>query len=155
MPEYKVGINATTNSVADTEDAFIELLSANPSVIRVKRIRIACQTASQDGRIQWRLLRTTTAGATGAAGTAVKKKPGTRATGATVNVKNAAVAFTVGTVGDIFDQGSLNTRAVYEWVPRGDEEVVEMTGDAVNRLVLGIKSSIVSLVLDIYLEYED
>ena len=155
MPEFKIGVNATSNATPDTEDAFIELLSANPSIVRVKRFRIACQTAAQDARLQWRLLRTTTAGATGTGGTVVKKKPGTRASGVTANVKNGTAAFTVGTVGDIFDQGSLNARAVYEWVPRGDEEVVEMTGDATNRLVLAIKSSVASLVLDIFLEYKD
>src|SRR6058998_1848590 len=116
MPEYVVQVPAaTTNTVADTEDAFVELLTANPSVIRVKRFKITVVSAGSDARIAWRLLRTTMAGATGTAGTTVKKKPGTRAQGATVNIKNGTAAFTVGTVGDIIDRGSMNARAVYEW----------------------------------------
>jgi len=155
MPEYITRVEATSNATGDTEDAFIELLTANPSILRVKRFRINVVTASIDDRVSWRLLRTTTAGATGVAGTTVKKKPGSRAAGATNNVKNGTAAFTVGTVGDQIDEGSFNARGGYEYVPRGDEEIPEVTGDAVNRVVLAIKASGASRLLDVMFEWED
>jgi len=155
MPEYTTRVEATSNAVADTEDAWVELLTANPGMVRVKRFRMACVTPSIDDRISWRLLRTTTAGATGIAGTTVKKKPNARASSVTNTVKNTTAAFTVGTVGDIIDEGSFNARGVYEYVPRGDEEVPEITGDATNRVVLAIKTSTASRVLDVWIEWED
>jgi hypothetical protein len=153
MPTFTEHVEATTNTVGDTEDTFVELTAAAGSGLRVKRVRISCATPAIDNRFSVRLVRKTVAGATGVAFTPVKRDPDMRASSAVCNVKNGVTAFTIGTLGDIVDEFSLNTRALFEWVPRGEEEVLKIAAGGIFGVLL--KCNAASIIAKVDVEHED
>ena len=153
MPQYTTTVTATTNVTAGTEDAFVEISFAAASAGRIKRVHISTNTAASDARIQALMKRVSAAGATGAAGTAVRRDAQMRVSSSTVVVKNAAVAFTVGTLVDTPYVANLNGRATYEWIPRNYMEELVVVG--ANRFVVGLICSVVSVIVTVTVEWED
>ena len=125
LPEYSVTVNATSNSSANTEDTFVELSVGTLNVKRV-RVRFGDGTlAEADTQFRVRLVRKTAGGATGTAGTAVRMHQMDRTSGATVTVKNGTAAFSTATLGDIVDTIVCNHRAIFEWVARDDDDMIQ------------------------------
>lgn len=153
MPQYTTTVTATSNAVAGTEDAFIEISFAAGSGGRIKRVHASVETAAQDTRSIISLKRTSAAGATGTAGTAVKKDGQVRASSATILVKNAAAAFTVGTIVDAPWVENVNGRSVMNWIPRNYQE--EMIVQGANRFVVGVACSAGSIIHRVDVEWED
>jgi hypothetical protein len=153
MPQYTTTVTATSNAVANTNDTFVEISCAAGSSARIKRIHVSPETPSQDTRTIVSLIRTSTAGATGVAGAAVRRDGTQRATSATVNVKNAVAAFTVGTVIDTPWVEAFNGRSVMSVIPRNYMEEIIIQGG--NRLVLAIQCSSASIIHRVDIEWED
>lgn len=152
MPSYTHNVRATTDGTPGTEQAFTELNPAND--ILVKRVEISMETPASDARLIARLLRTSATGTgTPVAGTSVNKDPGMRATGLAILEKNAAVAFTPGAVTDIFKVVNVNGRAIYTWVPRGNEEYYRV--EAASFFVVALACDIASLLATVETEWED
>lgn len=153
MPQYTTNVTATTNATPGTEDTFIEISAAAASALRIKRVHISVNTASSDARVQANFKRVSAAGATGTAGTAVRKDAQMRTSSSTVTVKNGATAFTVGTLVDTPYAVNLNGRATYEWIPRNYMEEIVVVG--ANRFALGIICSVASVLVTADVEWED
>jgi len=117
MPEYTATVSATSNSSANTDDTFVEILAAAGSALKIKMVEVALGTAASDTVTTAKLLTNSAAGATGTAGTAAKVNSHMRASSATVVVKNGATAMSVGTTTTTHQIARLNGRATYRWVP--------------------------------------
>jgi hypothetical protein len=126
MVEYSVGVNATSNTTINTEDTFVELSAV---IIKVKRVEVrlgdGTGTVGLDNDFRVRLVRKTAGGATGTSGTAVRIKQEDRTSGATVTVKNGVTAFTTATLGDIIYTQTVNGRALFQWMPRDEDEIIQ------------------------------
>jgi hypothetical protein len=147
MVVYSVTTNATSNTVVNTEDTFVELSAV---IIKVKRVEVrlgdGTGTAGVDNDFRVRLVRKTAGGATGTAGTAVRLKQEDRTSGATVTVKNGTAAFTTATLGDIVYTQVVNGRQQFQWIPRDDDEVIQThtTLGSGGMFAVLIQSSVVS-----------
>jgi hypothetical protein len=153
MPQYTTTVTAASNASAGTEDAYVEISFAAASAGRIKRVHVSADTAASDARIKANLKRTSAAGATGTAGTAVRRDAQMRVSSSTVTVKNAAAAFTVGTLVDTPYVANLNGRSTYEWIPRNYMEELVVVG--ANRFVVGVVCSVASVSITVTVEWED
>lgn len=153
MGQFYTTVNATSNATANTEDTFIELFPpANVAAI-VKRIRVSFTPTPADNTARIRMKRVSAAGATGTSGTIVKKRPSSAATVSTSTVKNGTTAFTVGTLVDLVLDTAVNTRGIYEWVPRDDSDYI--VSGVNQRISLTLSVSAVSQVATAEMEWEE
>lgn|SRR5262245_32841351 len=154
MPQYNVICNATSNGTLNTEETYIEILPpANVSVL-LKRVCLSFpHTTVSDVIAELRIVRTSSAGATGTSFTPTKTRVASPASVSTVNVKNGTNAFTVGTVTDQMWRLATNTRGIVEWVARDERDIIE---SAVNgRLVVTGKINLASMVFDCECTFEE
>ena len=126
MGQYCCFVSATTNASGDTEDTFLDLTPAAGRVIKIKRIRISINTASDDSRYRVKVIRKSAQGAGSVAGTIVKKDPLNSPTAATTaQVKNGTSAFAAGTAVDTIYDANFNGRSTWECVARDDEDYID------------------------------
>jgi hypothetical protein len=147
MAEYSVTVNATSNGTVNTEDTFVELSGLVVGILRVEaRLGDGTATAGLDNDWRIRLVRKTAGGATGTGGTAVRFDQEGRTSGATVTVKNTTSAFTTATLGDVIYTQVCNGRALFQWMPRSDDEIIRthVTLGSGGMFAVLIQSSVVS-----------
>lgn len=154
MTTYITQVSATSNSSANTEDCFIEIKSAASTRDLIKRIRISCNTPNSDVDItaRWIKVNTGTAGSPSVY-TAVPTDVYGPAATATSNVKNGSTALALGTTITTYDQINFNGRAVYEWIPRGNEEFLNAGSAGIFELVIKVSSA--SVVLNASVTFEE
>ena len=153
MGHYSVTVQATSNSVANTEDEFIELKAAASTSLFLKRVRISCATQGSDVDITARIMSLSGSSAAGSASTPVKKRQLAPAATSAAKVKATTTAMALGAGASTIDQFDLNGRAIFEWIPRGNEEFIESASGGY--LAIGIKVSSASIVLDVTVEFEE
>lgn len=155
MAQYRVTVNATSNSGANTEDTWIELFPPSAVSILLKRIRISFPhtTATLDVPARMRITRSSAAGATGTGGTAVRTRPAAPASVSTVNIKNGTSAFSVGTVVDAVLDSAVNTRGIFEWVARDESDFVVSGVNQRLNVLLRVNSA--SVVCNVECDYEE
>jgi len=144
MAEYSVTVNASSNGTINTEDSFVEL-SSTASMLKIKRVRarFGDGTATEvDHQFRIRLTRKSAAGTGGVAGTKVKIDIMGPAAAATCNIKTGTTNFTVGTVVDTVDQIVQNTRGIYEFIPRDEDEIITCDGTATTIFCVLLQSSV-------------
>jgi len=154
MAQYTVALNATANSTINTEDTWIELLPpANVSIL-LKRVRVSFpHTTVSDVPARVRVTRASAAGATGTTGTIVKRRPAAPASVSTATVKNGTNAFSVGTVVDVLLDTTVNTRGIFEWVSRDEDDYI-LSG--VNqRLAILLRVNLASMVCNVECDWEE
>lgn len=126
MGQYSTAVSgASTSATQNTDQTFIELLPPSGVSIQLKRIRASFTGAATDVMIRIRVNRVSAAGATGTSGTIVKKRPGSPAAVTTSTIKNAASAFSVGTLVDTPLDVNVNSRGVFEWIARDEFDIIE------------------------------
>lgn len=114
MPRYVANVVATSNSVADTEDTFIDLTAAASTSLILKRLKVSTKTAAKDDRIRIKILRKSASGAGSTAGTAVPLRALAPSATVGVKVKNGTSAFAAGTSTATLDEIELNGRATLD-----------------------------------------
>lgn len=153
MAQYYTTVNATSNGTANTEDTFIELLPPANVVLLLKRVRISFTPTPVDNTVRVRIKRVSAAGATGTAGTVVKKRPTAPAAVSTSTVKNGTSVFTVGTLVDTVLDAGVNTRGVFEWVSRDEDDYI--VSNINQRVAITAACTAVSMVLTAEAEWEE
>jgi hypothetical protein len=153
MAQYSAEVQATSNATANTEDTFIELKAASSTSLLIKRVRVSIFTPSSDTTTTVRLLRNSGAGSGGTSYTPLKKRQLSPSSTATCNVKNGTSAFSVGSNTDCPDRVNVNGRAIWEWIPRGNEEFTETASGAY--FAVGIACSSASIKHDVTAEWEE
>ena len=154
MAQYTCTVNATANSTINTEDTWIEMFPPANVAILLKRIRVSFpHTTVSDVPARIRVTRASAAGATGTSFTPIKRRPAAPAAVSTVNVKNGTSAFSVGTVVDVVMDSSVNTRGIFEWVSRDEDDYI-LSG--VNqRLCILVRVNLASMVLNVECDFEE
>jgi hypothetical protein len=154
LAQYRVTINATANSGANTEDTWIEMFPPANVAILLKRIRISFpHTTVSDAPARIRITRSSAAGATGTAFTPIKTRPAAPASVTTVNVKNGTSAFSVGTVVDVVLDSVVNTRGIFEWVARDETDfIVSGVNQRINVL---LRVNVASMVCNVECDFEE
>lgn len=132
MGQYIANVQATSNATINTDDVFIELNSTAGLIIKVKRVRVGFSdgtaTAGIDNHFRVKFMRwdTTTAG-TSAAFTAIKRNANQGAASTTVKTKTGTTALALGTTNvETLDIISPNGRALYEWLARDDDDMIQV-----------------------------
>lgn len=132
MTVYTVNVNANVNGTINTEDSFVEL-SSTASMLHIQKVRVRFGDGTStevDHQFRIRLVRKSAAGTGGVAGTKVKTDIMCPVSGATCNIKTGTTNFTVGTVVDVIDQLVMNTRGIYEFIARDEDEIITTDGTA-------------------------
>lgn len=129
MAQYSIVCVATSNTVVNTDDGFVELKAPAAITVKVKRVRIGwgdgTATAAVDNMYRVKLMRWTTGSVTaGTAFTPVKRNGTSVVAISTVKIKATTTAFALGTTQDIVDQIPINGRAIYEWIARDDDDMI-------------------------------
>jgi len=129
VAQYSIVCVATSNSVVNTDDGFIELKAPTAITVKVKRVRIGwgdgTATAAVDNMFRVKLMRWTTGSVTaGTVFTPVKRNGTSVVAISTVKIKATTTAFALGTTQDIVDQIPINGRAIYEWIARDDDDMI-------------------------------
>jgi len=125
MGQYVTLVSATTNSSGGTEDSFIDITPASGRIVKIVRISVTVNTASDDSRYNIKIIRKSAQGTGSVAGTIVKKDPLMSATAAsTTQVKNGTSAFAAGTAVDLVMSPNFNGRAGFDWVARDDQDMI-------------------------------
>lgn len=177
MVQYVVGVTATSNSVANTQDVFIELACATSQVIKIKRVRVGfgsgTQTAGVDNSFLVQFYRYTTTSTTTPTTLAYPASVSTSGLSAgnfwtarspanaltshvtSAKVKNGATAYTLGTGSiQLVDQIAPNGRALYEWLARDDDDMIFTVGAAAAEcFAVAITSPVASQVFTMTLDY--
>src|SRR6266496_158259 len=152
MAQYTTLVNATSNSSANTEDTFIELFPPASVSLLLKRYRVSFTAAPADVTTRIRVKRVSAAGATGTSGTIVKRRPAAPAAVSSSTVKNGTAAFTVGTLVDTVADSAVNSRGVFEWVSRDEDDYI--VSGVNQRLSITISCSAVSTVHTVECDFE-
>jgi|SRR5689334_6403911 len=154
MAQYTCTVNATSNSTLNTEDTWIEIFPpANVSVI-LKRIRVSMpHTTVSDVPARIRVTRSSAAGATGTSFTPVKRRPAAPASVSTVNIKNGTTAFSVGTVVDVVMDSAVNSRGIFEWVSRDEND--HILSGVNQRLNILLRINLASFVTNVECDFEE
>lgn len=153
MASFSTTVGATTNVASGTEDSFIDITPPAGVSILVKRFRISIRTAASDDRFRFRLIRKSVQGTGSVVGTIVEKRPDGPAAVSTIQVKTGVTAFLAGTLVDLVDEIEVNGRAIFEWVPRGPEEVV--MSRVAEIIGLNVFASANSIEVDVTIEWEE
>lgn len=154
MAQYTCLVNATSNGTGNTEDTWIEIFPpANVSVI-LKRVRVSFpHTTVLDVPARVRINRASAAGATGTAFTPIRRRPAAPASVSTVNIKNGTNAFSVGTVVETALDAAVNTRGVFEFVSRDENDHIQ---SGINqRLAIALRVNTASVVCNVECDYEE
>jgi hypothetical protein len=154
MTSYNANVNATANSTINTEDTWIEVQPPSGVSLAVYRIRVSFpHTTVSDVPCRIRLNRASAAGATGTSFTPKEHRPAGSASASTCNVKNGTSAFSIGTVVDTLIDVNVNTRGIFEWVAR-DEDDYFWSG--VNeRIALCVRVNLASMVLGVEMDWKE
>lgn len=134
MAQYTTNVQATSNSVANTDDVFVELKAPSAITIKVKRVRVGFSdgtaTAGVDNHFRIKLMRwdTTTAG-TSTAFTPIKRNANAPISvlpaSGSCKIKSGTTALALGTTNvETVDIVSPNGRALYEWLARDDDDMI-------------------------------
>lgn len=129
MAQYSIVCVATSNTVVNTDDGFVELKAPNTITIKIKRVRIGwgdgTATAGVDNYFRVKIMRWTTGSVTaGTSFTPVKRNATSVAAVSTSKIKATTTAFALGTTTEILDQMSVNGRAIIEWIARDDDDMI-------------------------------
>jgi len=155
MPQYIANVQATSNTSTNADDKFIEITAPAATIFKVKRLRVGFSdgtaTVGVDNYFRIKLVRTSTAGATGSAFTPIRKDVNSPASVCTVKVKNGTTAFTTGTVTDNIDWISVNGRMIYEWISRDDQDMIVVLPAGIFGIVLS--SSVISQLFTVSCEW--
>jgi hypothetical protein len=148
-------VQATSNASANTEDEFIELTAASGLSAFLKRVRISCNSPNSDVAITARVCILSAGGSGYTTGSAVKKRQNapTAAVFTTIRVKNGTSAFSLGTVSSTLHQDNVNGRAIWEWIPRGNEEYVDSGVAGIIAIIIKVSSA--SIILNVNVEFEE
>jgi len=134
MVQYTTNVSATSNATINTADVFVELKAPTGITIKVKRVRVGYSdgtaTVGLDNYFMVKLYRwdTTTAGSSTAftpvlrnANLPISVLPAS----GSCKIKTTTTALALGTTNvTIVDQVSINTRALYEWLARDDDDMI-------------------------------
>jgi hypothetical protein len=131
----------------------VEITAAASTRFLLKRVRVSCGSANSDDMFTFRICLMTSAGSNGTAYTPVPTVALAPAATSTVKIKDTTVAFTLGTVNKTFFKDSVNGRAIWEWIPRGDEEYLN-SGSAGIIAVIG-QCSAASKVVNVNCVFEE
>lgn len=154
MAEYIARVQATSNTSANTEDEFIELRGAASTGFLLKRVRISVNTQNSDVNVTARII--SLASGTGGSGTSftpLKKRPTAPAATTVCTVKNGTTALALGGTPVTIEQVNMNGRAIWEWIPRGNEEYIDSGSAGI--ITIAIKCSTASIILDVTTEFEE
>jgi hypothetical protein len=125
MAQYIGFVEATSNSTLNTEDTFFEIDLPAGQIAKIKRVRVSFNTAAQDGICRILMCRKSATGAgTTAALTEVKKDPLSPAALAVGTIKSTTNTWAAGTKTDTVDDVAVNTRGIFEWVARDDQDYI-------------------------------
>lgn len=153
MSVYTIKVNATTNGTIDTKDAFVDLDAPASQAFKLTRYKISVRTPASDARLIVQVLRKSAIGAGSVAGTEVRKDPLAPAPLVVATIKSGATNYAVGTIVDTLDEFSMNGRAIYEWVPRSDDEMItSASGDIIG---INIECDTASILVDVTVEWEE
>ena len=152
MGQYIGNVQATSNSSANTEDTFIEIDMPASTIAKIKRIRVSFNTAATDANCRIKLLRKSATGAgTTAAMTEVKKDPLAPAATAVGTLKSGTNTWAAGTVTDTIDEIQVNTRGIWEWVARDDQDYIVLESGGLFGVNLLVSSA--SIICKVTLEW--
>ena len=140
-----MNVQATSNSSANTSDAFLELKAPTSTTVLLKRIRVSSHaTTPADNMIYIRLNRSSAAGATGTGLTPLRMRqnaPVSVITSSNAFVKNGATAFSIGTVTDTPIKSAVNQRGVWEWIARDKDDYIECGSAAYFNLEIQVSAA--------------
>jgi hypothetical protein len=157
MTQYTVNVQATSNGSGNTADVFTEIKAASNVVIKIKRIRVTygdgTQTAGVDNSFSIKLYRwDTTTGGTSASFTPVPRNPNTNAATSTVKIKSGTTALALGTTNvTIVDIIAPNGRAMWEWLARDDDDMIQTK--AAGFFAVVIASPVVSQLFTVTVDF--
>lgn len=160
MARYSVTVNATSETIVNTEDIFVELALSTVSY-KVKRVRVrlgdGTATAGVDNDYRVRLLSMQTAGSGGTTATEVARHTGGDAADVVATVKNGTTDFDLGTENNTFDQVVKNGRETYEWIAfdENDTIILHPTTASGNIFAVVIQSAVVSQKFQVTVEWEE
>ena len=161
MARYVVDVNATSNTVVDTEDTFVELALSGVA-IKIKRVTVrlgggALAAAGVDNDFEVRLVRKTAAGTGGTGGVEVRKQQASRTPSVVATVKNGTTAFSTATLGDLIEDAIKNGRETYEWISKEDEDTITThpTTASGNIFAVIISSAVVSQRFQVIVEWDE
>jgi hypothetical protein len=132
LAQYTANVQATSNTSTSTDDTFLEVKAAASTIIKIKRIRVGfgdgTLTAGVDNHFRIKLMRwDTTTGGTSASFTPIKKNANASAAAATVKIKSGTTALALGTTNvETVDIIGPNGRALWEWVARDDDDMIQV-----------------------------
>lgn len=153
MADYTIVAQATSNSSPNTVDELIEISGAAGTGFFLKRVEISCQSPNSDVDITGTIIRLTTVGGTGAAYTPKQKRTTSPVATSTVKIKNGTTNFSYGTTGNSLWQTDVNGRAVWAWIPRGNEEYID--SGAAGIVAISVAVSGASQVINVNAEIEE
>jgi len=137
----------------NTEDEFIEISGAASTGFFLKRVEISCATPNSDVDITARIVKLTAVGASGTSYTPTRARPTAPVATSTVKNKNGTAAFYVGSVSVTFRQTDLNGRAVWAWIPRGNEEFIDSGSAGIIAILAQVSSA--STILNVTCDFEE
>ena len=155
MPKYSIDDNATSNTVVNTEDTFVEI----DGFAKLKKVTVRLgdgeDVSGLDNNFKVRVVTKSVLGATGAAAVEVPAEHADdRVAGIAALVKNGTVAFTVGTVADELDVGVVNARETYKFEPENGYVTTRDLADG-RALAVLIQNPVVSTKFQVHVEYEE
>jgi hypothetical protein len=152
MAQYIGWVAATANSSANTVDTFIEIDLPASQIAKIKRIRVSHTLAAQDGQTRIILCRKSATGAgTTAAMTEVKKNPLAPAALAVGTIKSGTNTWAAGTITDTLDEIQVNTRGIWEWVARDEDDYIVTTSGEI--FGVNIACSVASMTIKVTIEW--
>lgn len=156
MGAYSIKVNATTNGTINTKDAFVDLNAPAGQAFRLTRFKISVRTPASDARLICQVIRKSVIGTGSAVGIEFERDPLSPPPLVAATIKSGATNYLVGTFtdpNDVVDEFSMNGRAIYEWVPRTDAE--KITSDSGNIIGINIECDVVSILVDVTIEWEE
>src|SRR6266487_605884 len=133
--------NSSISATSGTEDTITELTPPAGVQIYITRIKAGLSfTTTTDSIVSIRVIRASTAGATGAGVNIRKHRPESPFSVTTPLNKNGINPFSVGTVVDVMLDTTFNSRGSFEWIPRTSKDVI--WSNPGERLAILMKSTI-------------
>jgi len=157
MAQYTINVNATSNSSANTDDVFIQLVNTAAVTAMVKRVRVSFPaTTPADFEAQIKVARfSATSAATTTAASELKRRQNGPAGICTGFTKSGTNAFGTGTVTDTVIQASVNTRSVFEWIARDEYDYIEAALGTTAGVNVVVQVSSASQLINAEMDYEE
>ena len=95
------------------------------------------------------------AGTGSTAGAAVKTRINTGASASTIGWKFGTLAYSLGTIVNVYDEVNFNGRAVYEWIPRGNEEFLDPGVTTAGIFFVCLKASSASVICNVSCQWQE